>query len=205
MKERAHVCGKAAGFGPWHPLARSARVRLGLIKDDRAVHKPDTCGLGVREDVAATASAAGEATSGCGPGPIGSRPGGSRGRGSGPAEPEQRPRDAAARCAPGGGGGGGRPRPRAQDRRGSRRPANEGHASGGLAGGTYVRKTTPTVGRNAPMTLRSSRAAHDPSDDHTSSLVRIRSRTASVNSVVPAWPPRSGVLVPAAIVSNVPS
>lgn len=45
----------------------------------------------------------------------------------------------------------------------------------------------------------------EPSDDQTSSLVRTRSTTADVNSVVPAWPPRSGVLIPEAIVSRVPS
>jgi hypothetical protein len=48
-------------------------------------------------------------------------------------------------------------------------------------------------------------ACQDPSEDQTSSLVAIRSMTASVNSVVPAWPPRSGVLMPAATVSSTPS
>ena len=41
--------------------------------------------------------------------------------------------------------------------------------------------------------------------DHTSSLVRTRATTSSVNSVVPAWPPRSGVLIPAPTVSIAPS
>jgi hypothetical protein len=36
-------------------------------------------------------------------------------------------------------------------------------------------------------------------------LVATRSTTAVVNSVVPAWPPRSGVLIPEATVSSVPS
>jgi len=45
----------------------------------------------------------------------------------------------------------------------------------------------------------------EPSEDQTSSLVRMRSKTAEVNSVLPACPPRSGVLVPEAIVSSVPS
>ncbi len=47
--------------------------------------------------------------------------------------------------------------------------------------------------------------AREPYDDQASSLVRTRPTTAEVNSVVPAWPPRSGVLMPAAIVSSVPS
>lgn len=47
--------------------------------------------------------------------------------------------------------------------------------------------------------------AADPSDDHTSSFVRTRATTAVVNSLVPAWPPRSGVFVPDAIVSNTAS
>jgi hypothetical protein len=45
----------------------------------------------------------------------------------------------------------------------------------------------------------------EPIEDQTSSFVRTRSMTADVNSVVPAWPPRSGVLVPEATVSSVPS
>lgn len=47
--------------------------------------------------------------------------------------------------------------------------------------------------------------AQEPSEDHTSSLVATRSTTAAVNSEVPAWPPRSGVLTPEATVSRVPS
>lgn len=43
------------------------------------------------------------------------------------------------------------------------------------------------------------------SEDQISSFVRTRSTTASVNSVVPAWPPRSGVLVPEATVSRADS
>jgi hypothetical protein len=42
-------------------------------------------------------------------------------------------------------------------------------------------------------------------DAHTSSFVRSRSTTADVNSVVPACPPRSGVLQPDATVSSVAS
>ena len=38
-----------------------------------------------------------------------------------------------------------------------------------------------------------------------STLVRTFSTTASVNSVVVAWPPRSIVLVPVAVVSSTPS
>lgn len=44
-----------------------------------------------------------------------------------------------------------------------------------------------------------------PSEAQTSIFVRIRSSTAVVNSVVPAPPPRSGVLVPDAIVSSAAS
>ena len=40
------------------------------------------------------------------------------------------------------------------------------------------------------------------SDEDTSSLARTRSITLSVNSVVPAWPPRSGVLMPTPTVSS---
>jgi hypothetical protein len=47
--------------------------------------------------------------------------------------------------------------------------------------------------------------AAEPSDDHTSNLAAIRFTTSVVNSVVPAWPPRSGVLIPAATVSKVDS
>ena len=36
-----------------------------------------------------------------------------------------------------------------------------------------------------------------PSEDQTSIFVRTRPMTSSVNSVVPAWPPRSGVRTPA--------
>ena len=47
------------------------------------------------------------------------------------------------------------------------------------------------------------RGAYDPSDDQISTFVLIFSITASVNSVVVAWPPRSSVLIPAAVVSSV--
>ena len=49
------------------------------------------------------------------------------------------------------------------------------------------------------------RAQRPPNDAHTSTLVRTFSITASVNSVVVAWPPRSTVLTPVAVVSNTPS
>lgn len=45
----------------------------------------------------------------------------------------------------------------------------------------------------------------DPRLDQTSSLVRILSTTAEVNSAVPAAPPRSGVLMPEATVSSAAS
>src|SRR5581483_9788724 len=43
------------------------------------------------------------------------------------------------------------------------------------------------------------------SEDQTSIFVPTRPITLSVNSVVPAWPPRSGVRTPAAIASSAPS
>jgi hypothetical protein len=45
----------------------------------------------------------------------------------------------------------------------------------------------------------------DPIEDQISSFLRTRSITASVNSAVPAWPPRSGVFLPDATVSRAPS
>jgi hypothetical protein len=45
----------------------------------------------------------------------------------------------------------------------------------------------------------------EPSDDQISTFVRTFSTTASVNSVVVAWPPRSNVLTPPAVVSSVAS
>ncbi len=43
----------------------------------------------------------------------------------------------------------------------------------------------------------------EPSEDQISTFVLIFSTTASVNSVVVAWPPRSNVLTPPAVVSSV--
>lgn len=57
----------------------------------------------------------------------------------------------------------------------------------------------------APRQPRAALWERPYSDDQISSFVRTRSITASVNSVVPAWPPRSGVLVPEAIVSSADS
>src|SRR5215210_471834 len=48
-------------------------------------------------------------------------------------------------------------------------------------------------------------AQREPKVDQMSTLVRIFSSTASVNSVVPAWPPRSIVFTPPAVVSRTPS
>ena len=45
----------------------------------------------------------------------------------------------------------------------------------------------------------------EPSDDQISTFVLIFSTTASVNSVVVAWPPRSKVFTPPAVVSSVAS
>ena len=57
---------------------------------------------------------------------------------------------------------------------------------------------------NRPPESKKGRKGY-PSEDHTSSLVRTRSMVASVNSVVPACPARSGVLMPAATVSSTAS
>lgn len=45
----------------------------------------------------------------------------------------------------------------------------------------------------------------EPNDDQTSSLVWMRPTTSVVNSVVPAWPPRSGVRTPEAVASSTAS
>ena len=45
-------------------------------------------------------------------------------------------------------------------------------------------------------------AQREPRVDQMSTLVRIFSTTASVNSEVEAWPPRSSVLTPPAVVSS---
>ena len=47
--------------------------------------------------------------------------------------------------------------------------------------------------------------AADPSDDQTSILVRTRSMTAAVKSLVVVEPPRSGVFIPAPTVSSADS
>src|SRR5450755_203799 len=69
--------------------------------------------------------------------------------------------------------------------------------------GEPVAPDTPSHSSNS-LSNSCARPQH-PSEDQTSSLVATRSTTAAVNSVVPAPPPRSGVLVPEAIVSSVPS
>ena len=53
--------------------------------------------------------------------------------------------------------------------------------------------------------LRSSRHVGERKEGEALSLVRTRSTTTEVNSIVPAWPPRSGVLIPAAMVSSTAS
>jgi hypothetical protein len=59
--------------------------------------------------------------------------------------------------------------------------------------------------RGRALTARGPSSAETQSADHTSSFVRTRSITASVNSVVPEWPPRSGVRVPEATASSAAS
>ena len=56
-----------------------------------------------------------------------------------------------------------------------------------------------------PAAAPASRYTVEPREDQMSILVLTFSMTASVNSVVPAWPPRSTVRVPPATVSSVPS
>ena len=64
----------------------------------------------------------------------------------------------------------------------------------------------PTRPAEKPAIRREKPAdAAQPRADQTSSLVRIRSTTAVVNSVVPAEPPRSNVLTPDATVSSAAS
>jgi len=58
-------------------------------------------------------------------------------------------------------------------------------------------------GSAAPARFRS--YARDPREDQISSLVRARSTTSSVNSLVVALPCKSGVFRPAAIVSSAAS
>ena len=66
-----------------------------------------------------------------------------------------------------------------------------------------LRAPAPTAPARA--TTRRYRAQREPSDDQTSTFVRTFSTTASVNSLVVAWPPRSIVFVPVATVSSTPS
>ena len=63
---------------------------------------------------------------------------------------------------------------------------------------------TLRVGRIADRVGAGDHAA-EPSDDQTSILVATRLTTSVVNSLVPAAPPRSGVLIPDAIVSSAAS
>jgi hypothetical protein len=53
----------------------------------------------------------------------------------------------------------------------------------------------PAPGRARPQPF-------EPSDAQTSSLVRTRPMTSPVNSLVDAWPPRSGVRTPDAVASS---
>ena len=75
------------------------------------------------------------------------------------------------------------------------------HGVGGLPG----RAAIGAAGPKLPCREKCGGAQLAPSVDQTSILVRMRSITASVNSVVPAWPPRSGVLIPPAIASSTDS
>ena len=59
--------------------------------------------------------------------------------------------------------------------------------------------------RSARASIAGGETSAAPSDDQTSTFVRTFSTTASVNSLVVAWPPRSIVFVPVATVSSTPS
>ena len=114
-------------------------------------------------------------------------------------------------------------RPRCGRRRYGALPAMTGLRSGWSLrwGRTCVRKPRAASGRNAcscsqlcgfgsierrtrPISATDVAIGAQllPSEDHASSFARIRPTTSVVNSVVPAWPPRSGVLVPAAVASS---
>jgi hypothetical protein len=92
--------------------------------------------------------------------------------------------------------------------RGSRRVAEEvlGEAEPGAQ--TLSRRVEHmfgSLGQASDGTDQIPSYARDPIEDQISSFVRTRSITSSVNSVVPAWPPRSGVFLPEATVSKAPS
>ena len=103
-------------------------------------------------------------------------------------------------AAGGGADGGGDARrlgaPPRGGRRGCPRAGSARRASALSKTGTYVRKPTGGSDGTGSEAASSCIRRADPSEDQTSSFVRTRSIT-SVNSVVPAWPPRSGVLTPA--------
>ena len=91
----------------------------------------------------------------------------------------------------------------------TRRARSADYAAGGVRGscpGTGARGT-PQLKRlpGSGATYPSRSAPQEPREDQTSSFVRTRSTTAVVNSVVPALPPRSGVLTPEASVSSADS
>ena len=81
----------------------------------------------------------------------------------------------------------------------------------------FVRVGTPSDGTGGPASPGDARDAPEPPgppttrytvgprEDQTSNLAAIRLTTSVVNSMVPACPPRSGVFVPEAIVSNADS
>ena len=75
---------------------------------------------------------------------------------------------------------------------------------GGGADGT-LRPDTATINCGRSRARQTPAYPAAPSDDHTSSFVRTRSITASVNCVVPACPPRSGVFTPDPTVSRTAS
>ena len=95
-------------------------------------------------------------------------------------------------------------------RRPGRRHAGRPHAGSAWPAGdlrwgrTCVRKAKSAVGRNTCSACDLAGGAQTvvPSEDQTSILVRTRAMTSSVNSVVPAWPPRSGVRTPDAVASS---
>ena len=75
------------------------------------------------------------------------------------------------------------------------------------SGGVQPFLHEPCERRAAParQTVVPARQTVVPSEDQTSIFVRTRAMTSLVNSLVVAWPPRSGVRTPAAVASSTDS
>ena len=67
----------------------------------------------------------------------------------------------------------------------------------------YIRRKARHLGDPERRAAGLPAYTEEPSDDQISTFVLIFSTTASVNSVVVAWPPRSNVFTPPAVVSSV--